>query len=225
MFFLSFIVYYFTLALFQPQLQLFVPWKTERRYQCVLGASVIILVAACLMVFYWSQNKWNNHPIARQLGYLGDANSNWRSVAASINIEFRRIDKFMSGIPTGRRIIVTDSWVMKTSTYYVYIAHQSDIHLSLKASEQHNLSYENMTSVQFIHIDVVSVNEHISPFTIRCVFSFSLCILIFIAYIHTLSKLYASFFIHSFDLFDDTRITVYSLINIPRGVTFLEKGV
>ncbi|WAR22491.1 TM129-like protein [Mya arenaria] len=104
-----------------------------------------LVPAACLVVLYWSQNKWDNHPIARQLDNLKEPESNWRAVASSVNVEFRRIDKFTSGPPTGRRIIVTDSWVIKTSTYFVHVAHQSDIHLSLSATEEHNISYENMT--------------------------------------------------------------------------------
>ncbi|KAL4232340.1 hypothetical protein ACF0H5_009909 [Mactra antiquata] len=159
--------YYITLGWFQPQLQLYVPWKAALQYQLVLAIALTIFIGACSVVYYWSRNNWNNHPIATQLGYLGDSSSSWRSVAASINIEFRRIDKFTSGIPTGRRIIVTDSWVIKTTTYYVHVAHQRDIHLTLKASEEHNISYENMTRVQFVHMDVNSVNVHIKPFTIR----------------------------------------------------------
>lgn len=159
--------YYIILGLFAPQLELFDPWLAHTGFQILLVLSLATVTAACLLVYYWSRNKWDNHPIAKQLGYLGDENSNWRAVAASINIEFRRIDKFSSGIPTGRRVIVTDSWVMKTSTYFVYVAHQNDIHLTLAASEEHNLSYENMTSVQFVHIDVASVNTNTFPFSIR----------------------------------------------------------
>ena len=118
-------------------------------------------------MLYWSLNDWNNHPLAKQLGYLADENSSWRAVASSINIEFRRIDKFTSGIPTGRRIIVTDSWVIKTSTYFVHVAHQNDIHLTLEGSEEHNISYEHMTSVQFLNITVASINTHIKPFSLR----------------------------------------------------------
>lgn len=161
--------YYLTLGLFAPKLQLFTPWRASFGFQIYLVTSCAIVVIACIVVYYWRRDKWNNHPISRHLGYLGDASSNWRSVASSINIEFRRIDKFTAGPPAGSRIIVTDSWVIKTSTYFVYVAHQNDIHLTLSASEEHNLSYENMTSVQFIHIDVISANPKIPKFTIRFV--------------------------------------------------------
>ncbi|KAH3790038.1 E3 ubiquitin-protein ligase TM129-like [Dreissena polymorpha] len=159
--------YYLTLGLFAPQLQLFVPWAASSWCQTYLGLSIGIILFAVLIVLYWSSNDWDNHPIAKQLELLREPNSNWRSVAAAVNLEFRRIDKFTSGSPTGRRIIVTDSWVMKTSTYFVFVAHQSNIVLSLARSEEHNISYENMTSVQFIHIEVKRVHEHLSPFTLR----------------------------------------------------------
>ncbi|XP_052773818.1 E3 ubiquitin-protein ligase TM129-like [Mya arenaria] len=159
--------YYIALGLFAPQLQLFTPWLAPFWCQVLLSISLTLVSAACLVVLYWSQNKWDNHPIARQLDNLKEPESNWRAVASSVNVEFRRIDKFTSGPPTGRRIIVTDSWVIKTSTYFVHVAHQSDIHLSLSATEEHNISYENMTSVQYIHIDVISINKNISRFTLR----------------------------------------------------------
>ncbi|XP_060565475.1 E3 ubiquitin-protein ligase TM129-like [Ruditapes philippinarum] len=159
--------YYIVLGLFAPELQLFTPWLAPAVFQLLLVTAITLTSAACLLVFYWSRSNWDNHPIAKELGYLGDENSTWRAVAASINIEFRRIDKFSSGIPTGRRVIVTDSWVIKTSTYFVHVAHQNDIHLTLAASEEHNISYENMTSVQFVHIDVASINPKIAPFSLR----------------------------------------------------------
>lgn len=117
-------------------------------------------------MFYWSTDNWSRHPIAKELGYLTNNAGSWRAVASSINVEFRRFDKFTSG-PHGRRVIVTDSWVMKTSTYFLNIAHQNDIHLTLSKSEEHTLSYESMTSVQYLNISVVSINKKVTPFQIR----------------------------------------------------------
>lgn len=72
----------------------------------------------------------------------------------------------ISGIP-GRRLIVTDSWVMKTSAYQVHIAHQSDIHLTLVAAQEHELSHESPTGAQFLTISVDSVRDGVKPFSIR----------------------------------------------------------
>ena len=159
--------YYVMLGWFAPELDLFTPWSLPIICQLYLSVSVFLVLLAACVVLYWSRNNWNSHPIAKQLGYLADENSSWRAVAASINIEFRRIDKFTSGMPTGRRIVVTDSWVIKTSTYFVYVAHQNDIHLTLDGTEEHTISYENMTSVQFLSITVASINTHIKPFSLR----------------------------------------------------------
>lgn len=148
-------------------MNLFYPWALNAKWKLFLAISLILPVVAAGVVYYWSRRKWDNHPIARQLHYLGNGDS-WRSVASSINIEFRRIDKFMSGV-IGRQVVVTDSWVMKSSTYFVYVAHQNDIHLTLAATEEHSISYESMTSVQYLNMNVQSINKNVKPFNIRYV--------------------------------------------------------
>lgn len=64
-------------------------------------------------------------------------------------------------------MVVTDSWVMRTSAYNVYVAHQSDIHLTLSAAEEHELSHESPTGAQFLTINVSSVRQGVKPFSIR----------------------------------------------------------
>ena len=64
-------------------------------------------------------------------------------------------------------MIVTDSWVIRTSTYTVHVAHQSDVHLTLSAAEEHDLSHESPTGVQFLTINVSSVRPRVQPFSIR----------------------------------------------------------
>lgn len=85
------------------------------------GWRAFALIALCLQLFswmlviYWSRCHWRNHPISRALqAHIRPPHSNWGSVAASVNDEFRRIDKFATGAP-GARVIVTDSWVLKVS--------------------------------------------------------------------------------------------------------------
>ena len=64
-------------------------------------------------------------------------------------------------------MIVTDSWVMRTSTYNVHIAHQGDVHLTLSAAEEHELSHESPTGAQFLSIHVSSIRQGVKPFSIR----------------------------------------------------------
>ena len=52
------------------------------------------------------------------------------AVAGQINIEFRRVDKF-TAVSGGSGVYVTDSWIIKSTTYTIHIAQQTDSHLSL----------------------------------------------------------------------------------------------
>ena len=131
-----------------------------------LVISLLIPSTALLLAFYWSRKQWSNHPIATTLQCLSSSGSNWRSIASSINLEFRRIDKFTTG-SYGRRLIVTDSWLIMTSTYVIHVAHQSDTHLALIGSEEHEVHYDSSTGVQFLNLLVSSADQRMKPFKIR----------------------------------------------------------
>ena len=134
--------------------------------ETLLTSSLIFSFCACLLVLYWYQNNWENHPVIKLLKSHTRQGQGWKTVASSINIEFRRIDKFTTG-QLGRRVIVTDSWIILTATYYVHIAHQSDVHLTLEKTEEHEMALETSVSVQYLNIVVRSINEHVKPFKIR----------------------------------------------------------
>ena len=68
------------------------------------------------------------------------------AVAAQINIEFRRIEKF-SAIVAGSGIYVTDSWILKTSAYRVHVAQHTDSHLSIAGKNTNNFTLQLMNSV------------------------------------------------------------------------------
>ncbi|XP_025095332.1 transmembrane protein 129-like isoform X2 [Pomacea canaliculata] len=157
--------YYIGLALIAPDLSLFMIWDLPRACYLLFTLCVLLPATVGMMALYWKHNNWNDHPIARQLEQLSHGGS-WRDVASAINVEFRRIDKFTSGLP-GRRLYVTDSWILKTTTYHVYIAHQNDIQLLLDNTEEHPLSYENSTAAQFLNITVKRAEPHLQNFQIR----------------------------------------------------------
>eukprot|EP00118_Oscarella_pearsei_P004600 m.19979 g.19979 ORF g.19979 m.19979 type:complete len:393 (+) comp27939_c0_seq1:36-1214(+) len=131
-------------------------------------AAVVVLISALITARYWSSKNWSRHPLARR---LAAHNSDWRSAAASVNIEFRRIDKFVSRTGTaGSRIYVTDSWIIKTATYNVHLAHQHDSHLSILKSEEHPMSVETQAPVQYVWMEVRSIRRtaaSLAPFAVR----------------------------------------------------------
>ena len=78
------------------------------------------------------------------------------------------MDILVSVVFLGRRLIVTDSWIIKTSTYYVYVAHQTDVHLNVEGADEHEIAYESAAGAQFLNISVNNIHGHMKPFTIRC---------------------------------------------------------
>ncbi|GAB1598724.1 E3 ubiquitin-protein ligase TM129-like [Argonauta hians] len=139
---------------------------TSSGWSMYLTLAISFPIVALTLFYYWSLNDWDQHPIAKQLQLLTENGSSWRDVASSINMEFRRPDKFASGC-MARRVIVTDSWVIKTSTYHVYVAHQNDIQLSVASSDEHEMSYDSMSTVQYLNINIIPYNAAIKCFTIR----------------------------------------------------------
>ncbi|XP_077957098.1 E3 ubiquitin-protein ligase TM129 isoform X10 [Gasterosteus aculeatus] len=111
----------------------------------------------------------------KNLGYIHKAHiqpphPGWGSVATSVNTEFRRIDKFATGAP-GARVIVTDSWVLKVTTYHVYMALQSECHVTVTQSRQHQLSPDMASPAQILTLRVDSINPAVTPFDIRLISS------------------------------------------------------
>ena len=124
-----------------------------------------VLLFGCCLAAFWSWNNCVYHPLVRVLGsYTGP----WRATASSVNIEFRRIDKFCSRTSIGgSKIYVTDSWIIKTSAYRIDLAHQQNVHLTIQRSEDHAMSFESQTPVQFLWIKVQSINLAVKPFILR----------------------------------------------------------
>ena len=56
---------------------------------------------------------------------------------------------------------------MKTSTYIIHIAHQTDVHHTLVRSEEHEVAYDSTTGAQFLTIAVNSIYPHVKSFNIR----------------------------------------------------------
>lgn len=149
-----------------PEKQLCSFYQAPTAWRVFFLLAVLAPAAAGLLVYYWSRNDWNNHPLVRMISFYALPQSGWRAVASSINTEFRRIDKFATGAP-GARVIVTDTWIMKVATYSLRVAQQQDIHLTVVDSRQHELLPGSNTPAQFLTIRVDTLNPHVKPFNIR----------------------------------------------------------
>lgn len=121
------------------------------------------------MIYYYKQNNWENHPIAKILKkYCNSTNQRWEVVASEINTEFRRNDKLVKRFSSITKIIVTENWVMKTSLYFVNFAHQSDSALIATKSDSHRISiHDSSDSAEYVNIQVKPTRPGIKNFTIR----------------------------------------------------------
>lgn len=101
--------------------------------------SLITFLLGLTVVLYWFHQDWQNHPLKVQLAKTGQP---WRlaitevvvnlimvalsrSVASSINLEFRDVNKFISELG-GSTVVVTDSWIIQCNLRSVDIIHQRD---------------------------------------------------------------------------------------------------
>ncbi|XP_063313736.1 E3 ubiquitin-protein ligase TM129 [Pelobates fuscus] len=158
--------YYIGMCKAAPERELYNLYTASASVKVLAFFAIIVPTIASILAFYWSRKLWSHHPIAKTLAHYSLPQSSWRAVASSINTEFRRIDKFATGAP-GARVIVTDTWVMKVTTYTVHVAQQQDIHLTVIDTRLQELPLEYSTPTQFITITVASVNPNISAFNIR----------------------------------------------------------
>lgn len=158
--------YYVGMCFASPEQNLLYVHQATVGWQLYFSVSLAVLLVSCVLALHWSRRGWENHPICRALSAHAQPQSSWRAVASSINIEFRRIDKFSSGCPSAR-VIVTDTWVLKVSTYSLHVALHQDCHLTVTDSRQHSLSPELNTPVQILTISVASLNPRVPPFHIR----------------------------------------------------------
>ncbi|XP_020503399.1 E3 ubiquitin-protein ligase TM129 isoform X2 [Labrus bergylta] len=158
--------YYLGMCLAAPDKNLLYVHQVSDGWRTFLLVSLGLQLLGWMLVVYWSRRNWTYHPISRALqAHVRPPNSNWGSVASSINTEFRRIDKFATGAP-GARVIITDTWVLKVTTYHVYIALQSECHVTVTESRQHQLSPDSTSPTQILTLRVESINPAARAFHI-----------------------------------------------------------
>ncbi|XP_067454568.1 E3 ubiquitin-protein ligase TM129 isoform X1 [Thunnus thynnus] len=159
--------YYMGMCIAAPEKHLGYIHQVSDSWRAFLLLSLSLQLASWTLIIYWSRYHWHNHPVSRVLqAHVQPPHSSWGSVASNINTEFRRIDKFATGAP-GARVIITDSWVLKVTTYHVYMALQSDCHVTVTGSRQHHLNPDSASPIQFLTLRVDSINPAVRPFDIR----------------------------------------------------------
>ncbi|XP_006755272.1 PREDICTED: E3 ubiquitin-protein ligase TM129 [Myotis davidii] len=158
--------YYVGMCFAASEKRLYSPSQAPETWRLFLLLAVTLPTISWTLIYYWSRDRWARHPLSRTLALYALPQSGWQAVASSVNTEFRRIDKFATGAP-GARVIVTDTWVMKVTTYRVHVAQQQDVHLTVTESQQHELSPDSNLPVQLLTIRVASTIPAVQAFDIR----------------------------------------------------------
>uniref|UniRef100_A0A915JZV4 E3 ubiquitin-protein ligase TM129 n=1 Tax=Romanomermis culicivorax TaxID=13658 RepID=A0A915JZV4_ROMCU len=123
------------------------------------------ILSICLINFYFKPDDWVKHPIVHNLRTFDS--ENWRRAAIAVEEEYRRIDKFVVNLGAMGRVIVTDSWIILVDPYFVHFAQQADCKLTVVSSDEHILSIESRSEVQYVKIKVEHISKALPPFTIR----------------------------------------------------------
>ncbi|XP_070583330.1 E3 ubiquitin-protein ligase TM129 [Erythrolamprus reginae] len=159
--------YYLGMCLAAPEKHLCSLSQASELWQAFFAGSLLLLTLACTFAYHWSRDGWSHHPLVQILSTFAlPPQADWRAVASSINAEFRRIDKFATG-PAGARLIVTDSWILRVTTYSFYVAQQRDIQVTIIDSREQEILPDASLPTQFLTIRVASTNPHVKTFDIR----------------------------------------------------------
>lgn len=104
-------------------------WLVAACWSCIRWASVLgPLALAASTVYKWKSDR---HPLMVEMAKYCVQGQSWPDVAASINTEYRSVQKKISKVSTIVSVIATENWIIKTTPYEVRIAHQSDTALIL----------------------------------------------------------------------------------------------
>lgn len=135
------------------------------------SVSILTVIAALTIIYYWQMSDWANHPIVQDLKVYvnrGDVMSSWRVRASEIGNEFRRIDKYTTTYIGWSRVIVTENWIIMTSLYRIKIARQDKVTVAVMQAEEHDISPEFNSSVQYLHLRIKpTIRRDLKPFHAR----------------------------------------------------------
>ncbi len=153
--------YYLFIGLFLNELNLFDFVNLSTYWSIYLSFSILLPIGISTLVYFWSFNDYENHPIAvklRKISSFPNIPNAWKLVANEINIEFRRIDKFASG-SLFNRIYLTENWILKVNLYSLNVCSNSNADLVLTHATDLNLTQDGSSNgVQFLNILVKPLN-------------------------------------------------------------------
>lgn len=100
-------------------------WKLNFWY-AISFLAILLPILSLLIIWSWSANNWEGHPISQRIKKFTNNNSRWETLAETINLEYVQTDKMLIKINTIFTVVITENWIMKATPYTVHFAHKSD---------------------------------------------------------------------------------------------------
>lgn len=139
----------------------FIVWKICKIFSFTISITISAIIT------YWYQQNWKYHPISKLLICFSNSLNSYESVAINISDEFRRPDILNMNINPVSSVIATENWIIKTSSYTLYIAHQSDTTLEVIKAETYDIAVDTIDRVQMVNIMVKPLRRGVRKFQIR----------------------------------------------------------
>ncbi|KAJ0179109.1 hypothetical protein K1T71_004821 [Dendrolimus kikuchii] len=131
------------------------------------AGTAIIPLLMCYKLLYWWEYDKVKHPIVMALLPYVTPGSDWRIVAANLNIEFRSVDKVVIPLTATSKFIATENWLIKATQYSLDLIQQSDCVLVATATDSHDFSPSGEDETQYVNIEAIPSREEVRKFTFR----------------------------------------------------------
>ncbi|KAL4704696.1 hypothetical protein ACJJTC_011480 [Scirpophaga incertulas] len=138
------------------------PWMP---FMTILTA-IIPVAVSYRFVSWWEYDK-SKHPVVRPLVKYARPGTDWRMVAADLNVEFHNVDKVSIELSTTSKFIATATWLIKVTQYKVFIMNQTDCSLVVTATDVHNLAPTGENEIQYVNIEAIPNQIDVERFSIR----------------------------------------------------------
>ncbi|KAL7647247.1 UNVERIFIED_CONTAM: hypothetical protein RMT77_002505 [Armadillidium vulgare] len=139
------------------------PWCV----QIIAAVSLFPLFVTSFVVLNWRKGGWKNHPLAQTIALYISPEKSLLSLTEEINNECFRIDKVSSDINSISRIIATENWLIKITSYKIHLIALRDALLVIESTQEAPIIPNSTSPAQLISIRVTSLKESVKGFTFK----------------------------------------------------------
>lgn len=130
------------------------------------ASTAILPLLMVYKIVCWWECKTKHPAVAPLLPYVVEG-SDWRVVAAQVNTEFRGVDKVSLPLTATSKLVATETWLIKVTSYNLFIIKQSDCGLVATDTDIPDLTASIEEETQYVNIQVVPSRDDVAAFKFR----------------------------------------------------------